>query len=152
MNVTTISETDQMERYLRRGLWILLLLMLLIGACTTVSIGLPGTQAARIARWTLLLAFPMAIVLMVAKLIGNAKAARTDPYGMAMRALLNDELRQESLKRAYRNAFFGMLGLQALLPVAIMYISVPNPAALMSSLTTSTGMVIFVASLLHYDR
>lgn len=151
MNNADMNEADQLVRYSRRSLWTALTFFLLIGAGSTATIGFPGSQAAIVASKFSLL-FPVLIVLAVVALRSSAKGARTDPSGPAMKALLNDELRQASMHRAYRNAFIAMLAVQPLLAVAPSWIAVANPLALMACLAILTGVVMMVASLLYYDR
>lgn len=151
MNTTNMSEADQLLRYSRRGLWIALVLMVPIGAGGTAIIGFPGSAAAALAHsiWMLL---PIFIVLAVAAMKSAARGARTDPAGAPMKAILGDELRQDSLKRCYRNAFLSMLIAQPLLAFAPTWIAVAHPAAVMACLTILTGMAVMFASLLYFDR
>jgi hypothetical protein len=151
MNTANMNEADQLLRYSRRSLWTVLVFFLLIGAGATAAIGFPGSQAAVFASKFSLM-FPILIVIALAALKSSAKGARTDPSGPAMKALLNDELRQASMHRAYRNAFFAMLAVQPLLAVAPSWIAFANPSALMACLTVLAGVVTMVASLLYYDR
>ena len=146
-----MSEADQLVRYSRRGLWIALILILLIGAGAAATIGFPGSEAALFAHAMSML-LPIFIVLAVVALKSAAKGARTDPNGPAMKAMLNDELRQDSLKRSYRNAFFGMMIAQPLLAFAPTWIAVAHPTSLMACLTILTGMAVMFASLLYFDR
>jgi hypothetical protein len=151
MNDTHMSEADQLLRYSRRGLWIALGLILLIGASATATLGFPASEAAVAARsmWLLL---PVFIVLAVGGLKSTARGIRTDPNGPAMRAILGDELRQDSLKRSYRNAFLGMMIAQPLLAFAPTWMVVAHPTSVMACLTIVTGMTVMFASLLYYDR
>jgi hypothetical protein len=69
-----------------------------------------------------------------------------------MLAVLDDELRQASLHRAYRNAFMLMLVLQPVLAIAVTTVAVASPAAIMACATAVAGAVTMLGSLLYYDR
>lgn len=146
-----MSEADQLVRYSRQGLWIALVLIVLLGAGGAAMIGFPESGAAHLARsiWMLL---PIVIVLALAALKSVARGARTDPRGAPMKAMLNDELRQHSLKRAYRNAFFAMMIVQPLLAFAPAWMALVHPTAVMACLTITAGMAVMFASLLYFDR
>jgi hypothetical protein len=96
--------------------------------------------------------FPIIDVLAAAGLKASARGARTNPSDPAMKALLNDELRQHSMKLAYRNGFFAVLLAQPLLALAPTWIQVAHPVPLMACLTIVAGVVVMTASLLYFDR
>lgn len=148
---TPMNETEQLLRYSRRGLWIALALILLLGASAATAIGFPASETAVVARsmWMLL---PILIVVVVGGLKSTARGIRTDPNGPAMKAILGDELRQDSLKRSWRNAFLGMMIAQPLLAFAPTWMVVAHPTSVMACLTIVTGMTVLFASLLYYDR
>ena len=148
MNTTTTNEADILVRYSRRSLWTMLVLFLLIGTAAAATIAFPESNA----FGRLAIALPIMIVIALAALRSSAKGARTDPSSPAMEALLNDELRQDSLKRAYRNGFFALMMVQPLLALAPSWIALAHPAALMACLTLVTGVVVMTATLLYYDR
>lgn len=151
MNTSIMNQSDQLVRYSRRSLWTALALILLIGAAATAQIGFPGSEAA-VATHSLSMLLPIIIVLAAAALRSAAKGARTDPSGPAMKAILNDELRQDGLKRAFRNAFLAVMIAQPLLALAPTWIAVAHPTSMMACLTILTGMAVMLASLLYYDR
>lgn len=151
MNTTNTSEADQLVRYSRGGMWIALVLMALIGAGGGAMIGFPRSEAANVAH-TMWMLLPIVIVLALAALKSAARGARIDPDGPPMKAMLNDELRQDSLKRAFRNGFIAVLIVQPLLALAPAWIEVAHPVSMMACLTIVTGMAVLVASMLYYDR
>jgi hypothetical protein len=151
MNKTTLNEADALVRYSRRGLWITLALISLLGAWAVASIGFPDSEAAAFAR-RLSLLLPIFIVIAAAALKSSARGARTDPSGPAMKAMLNDELRLASLNRAYRNGFFGVMAAQPVLALAPTWIAVAHPVSMMACLTAVIGVVVVVASMLYHDR
>ncbi|MDL2353937.1 MAG: hypothetical protein QFF03_01635 [Pseudomonadota bacterium] len=151
MHTTDISEADLLVRYSHRSLWVTLVLIVMLGAGATAALGFPGSAAAGFAQ-ALSMLLPIVIVIALAALRSSAKGARTDPGGPAMQAVLNDELRQDSLKRSYRNAFFAMLVAQPLLALAPTWIALANPLSVMACLTIMSGMAAMLASLLYFDR
>jgi hypothetical protein len=151
MNTAHMNEADQLVRYSRRGMWTALALILLIGAAATAQIGFPGSEAAGVTH-SLSMLLPIIIVLAAVSLRSAAKGARTDPSGPAMKAILNDELRQHSLKLAFRNAFLAVMIAQPLLALAPTWIAAARPTSMMACLTILTGMAVMLASLLYYDR
>jgi hypothetical protein len=142
------NEGEILVRYSRRGLWTLLFLFLLIGAAAAFSLAAPETHAFN----RLAMSLPIIIVIAFVGLKASAKGARTNPSAPAMKALLNDELRQHSLKLAYRNGFFAVLLAQPMLALAPSWIDIAQPLPLMACLTLVTGVVVMTASLLYYDR
>jgi hypothetical protein len=148
MNASTPNEAEIVQRYSRRSLWTGLLLFLLVGAAAAFSLAAPETHAFGLLAKSL----PIIIVCAVAGLKVSAKGARIKLSARAMKALQNDELRQQSLKLAYRNGFFAVLLAQPLLALAPSWIEVAYPVPLMACLTLVTGVVVMMASLLYYDR
>jgi len=148
VNTSPANEAEILVRYSRRGLWTMLVLFLLIGSAAVTSLAFPESNA----FGRLGLSLPIMIVIAFAGLKASARGARTDPSGPAMKALLNDELRQDSLKRAYRNGFFAVLIVQPLVALAPSWIALAHPVPLMACLTIVTGVVAMTASLLYYDR
>jgi hypothetical protein len=151
MDTSNLNEADQLVRYSRRGLWTMLFLFLVIGLPAAAALGFPDSDWATYLR-RLWVPLPLIIVIALVALKSSARGIRTDASSPAMKAMLNDELRQDSLKRAYRNAFFGMMMVQPLLAVAPAWIAVAHPAPLMACLTVLVGALVMTASLLYYDR
>jgi hypothetical protein len=66
--------------------------------------------------------------------------------------VFDDELRRQSLARAYRDALFGVMGLQPLLALGVTLWPIAAPAAFMACATAVVGLVTLIASLLFRDR
>lgn len=92
---------------------------------------------------------PVFIVIAVARRSPFKDSAWSDD---ALRAIGKDELRQASLALAFRNGFIALLALQPLLAVVLTAISAPNLVALMVCLSVLTGSLVFLGTLLYYDR
>lgn len=148
--MTTLNETEELTRYARRNLWLVLLLVLLLGVWAVASVGLAGADAAAFAA-RMAIVLPVFIVI-AAVALKPKKGVNTDPAGPAMKAMLNDELREASLNRACRNGFLSVLMVQPLLAFAPTWVAITHPAALMACLTVVTGVVVALATMLYYDR
>lgn len=148
MNTPTSNETEFLVHYSRRGLWVMLVLFLMLGTAAAMSLAFPGSDA----FGRLAIPLPIFIVAALAGLKSSAMRARTNPAGPAMKAVLDDELRQDSLKRAYRNGFFAVMIVQPLLAWAPSLFTLAYPAPLAACITATIGAVVVTASLLYYDR
>jgi hypothetical protein len=70
----------------------------------------------------------------------------------ALEAMRDDELRQASLSRAWRNGFLAVLGLQPVLALGLAWSGTAHGIALMAAVTAGVGAATVLASLLWYDR
>jgi hypothetical protein len=145
------NESDVLVRYSHRVLWVVLALLLALGAYAVLINVFPDGAAAALAN-RLFAMFPIAVVICLGVLRWSLKGASSDPRSPAMQAVLNDELRQHSLHRAYRNALAAVLLAQPLLVLLSCLVPLANPVALMASATALTGVATVIASLLAYDR
>lgn len=139
------TDTDTLVRYSRRVLWTLLFLFLLFGAAAFIVLGSPHSFSR--GAWQL----PISIFIIVLAGLGAAPSGARRNRS-ALNALQNDELRQHSLQRAFRNGFFAVLLAQPLLALAPLWIEISYPVPLMACLTLVTGVLVTTASLLYYDR
>jgi hypothetical protein len=136
---------DVLERYSRRSLWTLLFLLIAIGAGAALSLAYPA-----VSRLSMLI--PLMFVIAAAALRSSAKGADVNPSSPGMKAILNDELRQASMHRAFRNAFLAVLIAQPLLAFLPELVAIDRPAPLMAVVTIWIGMIVMVASVLYHDR
>ena len=139
------SSYDVLERYSRRSLWTLLFLLIAVAAGAALSLVYP-------AAGKLSMLFPLMVVIAAAALRSSAKGANVNPSSPGMKAILNDELRQASMHRAFRNAFLVVLMVQPLLAFLPELVALDRPAPLMAVVTIWVGMVAMVGSVLYYDR
>jgi hypothetical protein len=151
MTSTSPNDTELLVRLSRRSLWIALGFIVLLGAGAIAMLAFPASPASATAGklWTLL---PVFIIIAVAALRSSSKGARLGASNPAMKAILNDELRQASLARSYRNGFIAMLLLQPLLAVVLTATSAVNQVPLMAGASALAGAAVFLASLLYFDR
>jgi hypothetical protein len=139
--------SESLVSYSHRSLWVALALVLALGA-TAVSLAIfPGAKMAGNVAALL----PLAIVFAAVGLRSRGgKLASQHPA--AMRAIQDDELRQQSLSRAYRNGLLAVLVVQPLLAFALASFAASYPLAVMAAVTVTTGAAMVLASLLAYDR
>jgi len=144
-----ITAIDAAARVSHRHLLAALGLVLLLGVTALLSLGPADFARAGRALWMLL---PISITITAGALYGMSK--RVDP--LALEAARNDELRQASLSRAWRNGFFAVLALQPVLALGLVWSGVADGAAhcaaLMAAGTLTVGTATVLASLLWYDR
>lgn len=140
-----LSEIDVAARMARRQLLLALSLLLFLGFAALLSLGTPALAAMGHALWTMM---PVLIAISVAALYVMGK--RVDKR--SMRAVREDELRQTSLNRAWRNGFLVILGTQPLAATAIAWWPMNHETAAMAAISVVTGSLTVLASLLWYDR
>lgn len=146
-----VNEAEELIRYSRRDLWAMLIMVPLFGAWALASLDVFGPDSKTFAsRFTVPL--PMLIVIVAIALRPRAKGTRFAPSNPAMKAMLNDELRQASLSLAWRNGFIAVLVAQPLLLLASAWMETARPAPLMACVTLVTGVVIAIATKLYADR
>ena len=136
---------DVLERYSRRSLWTLLFLIIVIGAFAALSYFYPAVSSMSIV-------IPVLTVIAVAALRTSAKGADVNPSSPGMKAIINDELRQASMHRAFRNAFLAVLAVQPVLAFAPELVAIARPAPVMAIFTIWFGMMVMISSVLYYDR
>jgi hypothetical protein len=151
MHIAPSTESDVLVTYSRRGLWVALTLLLALGAYALLINVSPNGEAAALAN-RLFGMFPIAIVICLAAMRSALKGVSSDPRSGAMKAMLNDELRQQSLRLSYRNGLAAVLLAQPLLALLLAWTPLAYPVALMASATTLLGVATVLASLLVYDR
>ena len=145
------NEAEQLVNFSRRGLWVVLVLLLALGAyAVIVNLYPDGETAAAASRMAALL--PVMIIIAVAALRSSLKGVSSDPRSPAMKSMLGDELRQQSLRLAYRNGFFAVLFAQPVLALLLAWTAPPQPVMLMASGSALAGVLAVVGSLLAYDR
>ncbi len=141
------TNTDRMVNFSRRSLWLTLALLIALGAYAVVVNFYPDSSAALVGnRMALLL--PLVIVIAVAASRSSLKGMDGEAQARAAKAVQGDELRQHSLRLAYRNGLLAVLGAQ---PVLALLLD-EKPVLLMAAATAMTGVLAVLVSLLAYDR
>lgn len=145
------NDSDTLVQYSHRALWTALALLLALAAWAIAVNLFPASAAAGMAAKAALL-LPLAIVIAIAVLRRSLRGLSGDPASPAMKAVLRDELRQQSMQRACRNGLLAVLLAQPLLALLFAVAALPQPVLLMATLTVLTGVVTVLASVLKYDR
>jgi hypothetical protein len=135
---------DAAARMSHRHLMAALMIVGMLGLAAVLSLTSAGERAGKI-LWTVL---PVIITITAAAL--HSKYKRVDVR--ALEAMRNDELRQASLSRAWRNGFFAVLGLQPVLALGLVWSGTAYGIALMAAVTACVGAATVHASVLWYDR
>jgi hypothetical protein len=151
MTPNMLSETDELVRYSRRSLWLALVVVVMLGVPGAFSLGFPDSETGAFLR-RFASALPIGIIIAVAYMRSWVNRARLNPSGSAMQAIQNDELRADSMNRAFRNAFVGVMVLQPVLAVWLTRIAMADPLAFAACVTVLSGAVLLLASILYYDR
>ncbi|MET3132656.1 hypothetical protein AAKU55_002933 [Oxalobacteraceae bacterium GrIS 1.11] len=138
--------SEALVRFSRRSLWTAFILVTSLGA-SAVALTLFADSAAAAMAGRLMRLFPVMIAMALIAL--RSTATRSGP---AIKAVLNDELRQLSLALAYRNGLIAVLAVQAAMALLLAYVAASYPVAVMASVSVTTGVAVTLASLLFYDR
>lgn len=144
----THSTQERWIRLSRRHLWFALALLLVAGAAALGRLAFPGPASAALSQYAFGL-LPVFIGIGVAAL---RSPSRAEGGSAAVQAVVNDELRQASLHRAWRNGFMAALAMQLVLLVLPLWLEPANPAATGAVATILGATVVFLGSLLYYDR
>lgn len=140
---------DRLLRASRLSLWWALVFVSVIGTAMSVLL-LGGGRAVVATRFGLGL-LPVAIGIAGAGLAGAMRLRGKDAQA-AMQVLLNDELRQQALAKAYRNAFAVTLCVGACLAPVLAILEIPQAAAVLFVAMATAGIATLLGSLLYHDR
>ena len=142
-------DLDLLVRLSHLSLWMLLATVLYLGGAMLLIL-LGGAQLAEMARSALVL-LPVANAIAFAALRVKGRKAGC-ARSAQMRAVMNDELRQQALAKAYRNGFFaGMASTVAFAPV-VSIAGVEKAPAVLVVLVVVSGVATMLGSVLYYDR
>lgn len=143
--------TETLTRFARGGLWLALLLILLLGVYAVLTNVFPQSSAAHYGGWLMSL-LPIAIVIAIVWLRSSIRGANAHAANAPMQAVLHDELRQMSMHKACRAAFFGMLLCQPILGFTLAWMALPAAPQIMATVTVLVGACVFIATFLLCDR
>lgn len=142
---------DELVQHSRLSLLAALALIAILGTGACAVLLWPGSMFSAFAAQAAKL-LPIAIVILAGVLLRSASKASFNLADARTQAVLNDELRQSALNRAYRNAFLTILALQPLLACGLTYLAPAYPLALMAGVSVTAGAGVLLASILCYDR
>lgn len=145
------DRTELLLRASRRGLWVVLGMVLLAGATVIAHEVRPGTILAdwpSKAPWFI----PVAGVFLVVLLNAPLRKHRWRAGAPEEQAILEDEFRQANLARAQRFALIVVLVAQV--PLGLLFLDLTTEAAVMAMAVSSItlGMTALLAAFLYFDR
>ena len=145
------NETDLLLRASRRALFIVLLMILALGA-TVLGRALWPDSA--LATWPVRLPWLLPVLIVLTGVAGRLlmRGRAWDPKGLEMKKIQQDEFRQMNLSRAQRAALISVLVLQ--IPLGLLFAHLPAMRAVMAmGVTTVTlGMATLIMLFLFFDR
>ena len=145
-NLESSDQTEYALKAARRSLFIVLLMILVMGATLLSSVFLPD---ALLSRWP---ATAPWLIPVGGAILFAATGRQLRPNSPAMRAVLGDEWRRANLGRALRGAFIVVLIAQV--PQAFPFLTLPTLRAVlgMAVLTITLGMTTVISLFLLFDR
>lgn len=153
MTALAHESSQALVRFSRRSMAAMLVIVPGFGAIALAMTLWPEGAASRLmaqAAWV----YPIAVVLLGAALRATLRGKSWDPRSPEVKAILNDELRQDSLNRSSRTALIVVLIAQ--LPLALLFGALPvsptRTALAMAVATITLGMATFIALFLFLDR
>ena len=144
MSQNAPGQLDLLVQFSRRQLWFVLVFLLVFGAAHLAGLFYPTHSP-------VLVCVPVFIALGLAAQL-RKKGEDFSSASPAMKALRNDELRQFAQAKAFRNGFFALLAYPPLCALVLTGLSVPNALPAVVASGAWLGAVVFLASLLWYDR
>ncbi len=143
--------TDHLNRYARRGLIASLLLILLLGTCAALTNLAPASALAQRASQLLIL-LPVVLVFVIVWIRVAMPRGQRRITRAQIQSIAQDELRQNSMSKAWRASLIGVLLCQPVLAVALTALPTPGAPVLMAAATVLVGASFFLGTLLFCDR
>jgi hypothetical protein len=145
------DETDLLLRASRRGLFIVLFMILALGATVLGRALWPNSG---LATWPVRLPWLLPFLVVITAVAGRIlmRGRTWDPKGSEMKKLQHDEFRQMNLSRAQRAALIAVLFLQ--IPLGLLFGHLPAMRAVMAMGTTTItlAMATLITLFLFFDR
>ncbi|MDG2536414.1 hypothetical protein P5Y53_01915 [Dyella jiangningensis] len=151
MSRHTHSQIDRMIRLERRGIWLCLMVILLLGAVVLLAGATHDPTLAQLARWIMSIIIPLAIVF-GAVWVNRAQDGSAPESKENREAIVHDELRQVATYKAFRAGFFAMLCALAVFCLLSFVTTLIWSAGLLAATTITLGIAVFLGSFLFYDR
>jgi len=153
MNDRTEHPTELLQRFSRRNMVLLFVIVLLLGGtgiALTISPNGAVARSASRAAWFI----PVAIAIIVGVQTSIARR-RWDPKSTEVKVVLEDEFRQKNLSRASRAALVTVLVAQTPLAWTFGFLTQLPPPRLAFAMAISTitlGLLTLIALFLFFDR
>jgi lysylphosphatidylglycerol synthetase-like protein (DUF2156 family) len=151
MSHPTDDQTDRMIRLERRGIWLALVVIVLLGAVVLLAGETHDPALARVAQWIMSTVIPMTIVL-GAVWVNRLQNGSASESKNKREAILDDELRHIAAFKAFRAGFLVMLGTQAIFCLLSSTAMLAWSAGLLAAITITFGIAVFLGCFLFYDR
>jgi hypothetical protein len=151
MNAAASPRAERYLRYSHRGMVVILVLVIAVGAAfLAVALNPDGAVARLMPR--LALSAPIAIALIAGALQWTLRGDRWDPAAPEARAVLDDEWRKVNLARAARWALGVVLSAQV--PLALWLGGLPGPRGVLAQAvaTMTLGMAALLGLFLFFQR
>jgi hypothetical protein len=143
------TNSDDLVRVSHLNLWIVLATVLCVGGAM-LAVLLGGPDVAGMAR-TLMFMLPIGIALALGAL--RLKAGKANCMRSAdMRAVLDDELRQQALAKGYRNGFFAAMSATVASAPILSISGVEKALPVMMVAVVTLAVAAMLGSVLYYDR
>ena len=144
------DQTDRIIRLERRGIWLCLMVILLLGTVVLLAGATDDAALPRLARWIMSIAIPMVIVFGAVWInrLQNASASESKDR----EAIFHDELRHVAMYKAFRAGFLAMLGTLVVFCLLSFAATLSWSAGLLAAITIMLGIAVFLGSFLFYDR
>jgi len=148
MNNNTYDE-DACVKYCRRSIQLALTLIVVIGLIAIAQLAIPGTE---VVTKKLMLLLPVYLVISIIWLFTLRKKAGISNNSSVFRVVIEDELRMQSLNKAFRNSFLFVIISQ--IPIAYLFYvsSIISASIIQSILTIVLGITMFLTLFIIYDR
>jgi hypothetical protein len=145
------DETDLLLRASRRALFLVLLLILALGATVLGRALWPDSV---LATWPVRFPWLLPVLVVIMGVAGRLlmRGRTWDPKGLEMKKIQHDEFRQMNLSRAQRAALITVLVLQ--IPLGLLFAHLPGMRAVMAmgAATITLAMALLIALFLFFDR
>jgi len=148
MSSLLADHTEKLIRFSRRQLWCALVFLVLLGGAHLADglfhLRLPAAASAM-----------MLVCVVIVAATKNPRATKGVDFSSgspAMQALRNDELRQFAQAKAFRNGFCMLLAYPPICAFVLTGLGFADPLPFVVGSGAWSGGVVFLASLLWYDR
>lgn len=148
MSLKTSEQIERLARYTRTQVWCVLGILLMAGAAVAIDAFVPKASIPDVPSW-LMTAIGLLVYLLGKRTLSGVDFSSASP---AWQAVQHDELRRHARAKAFRNGFFVMLVYPPLCAMTVPKLGVADPLGAVVVGGGWLGLVVFVASLLWYDR